>query len=74
MKLEKSYHNNLYPLEIINVAVSAYSRIAEISLEQCGDYTLCRFSRCVVSSALVVNEFDNYLIELMNSNRRYDYT
>ena len=48
-------------------AIEDYKRIAAIELVDNGNHYLCVFQNCVVDSKRVINEFDNYLIELMNA-------
>ena len=61
------YHKALYPFPVLLAAIEDYRRIATVSLSDEGDYFQCVFTNCVVDPERVICEFDNYLIELINS-------
>ena len=56
-----------YSSESIKRAIKDYKRIATITCSEEERYYVCRFSNCVIDTQKVINEFNNYLIELMNS-------
>lgn len=64
---EQIYTKNFYSREVLNQAIDDYKRIAVIELLEDGQYYHCAFSQCAVDTQLVINEFNNYLIELLNS-------
>ncbi len=55
----------IYPLEIIKIAVKEYSKFCTVNLEQKEKIALCTFSSDNIPADLIVLEFGNYLIELM---------
>lgn len=64
---EQVYTKDFYSKEVLNQAIDDYKRIAKIKLLEDGGRYKCKFSRCAVDTQLVINEFNNYLIELLNS-------
>lgn len=65
---EQVYTKTFYPKEVLDQAIADYKKIAKIKLLEDGKYFNCAFSQCAVDTQLVINEFNNYLIELLNSN------
>ena len=61
------YHKAFYRLPILLTAIDDYRRIATINLSDEVEYYRCTFTNCVVDSTRVICEFNNYLIELLNS-------
>lgn len=64
---EQVYTKTFYPKEVLNQATNDYKKIAKIKLLEDDNYFKCEFFRCAVDTQLVINEFNNYLIELLNS-------
>lgn len=64
---EQVYSKAFYSKEVILTAINDYKKIAKIKLFDCDEHYKCEFKKCVIGSEIVVNEFNNYLIELMNS-------
>lgn len=64
---EQVYIKTFYPKEVLNQAIGDYKKIAKIKLLEDDEYYKCEFLRCAVDTQLVINEFNNYLIELLNS-------
>lgn len=69
---EQAYTKAFYPKEVLKQAINDYKKIAKIKLVEDVWYYKCEFSRCSVNTQLVINEFNNYLIELLNSKRKTD--
>ena len=61
------YSKAFYTQETLAVAINDYKKIAIIKLLEDKGHYICEFSECLVDSQVVINEFNNYLIELMNS-------
>lgn len=61
------YSKEFYPIAVIQKAIHAYSKLAAIDVSEEKEYYKCIFSDCVIDSERIVCEFDNYLIELLNS-------
>ncbi len=74
MKNECLFNKNVYPKEVIASAIDDYRNISEIELyEEDNNYYKCRFNKCLLAPSIVMNEFNNYLIEILNSkHRRHD--
>lgn len=64
---ERVYTKDFYSKVVLNQAIDDYKKIAKIKLLEEGKHYKCVFFRCAVDVQLVINEFDNYLIELLNS-------
>ena len=64
---EQVYTKAFYRKEVLNQAINDYKKIAKIKLLEDDEYFKCKFFQCVVDTPLVINEFNNYLIELLNS-------
>lgn len=61
------YSKKFYTYEAVYFAIKDYKKIANISMAEDEDYYICTFSECITNPQRVVAEFNNYLIELMNS-------
>lgn len=61
------YKTNIYPENIIYTAVQRYAGICSIRVEHQGKEMVCVFSDSIADLELTVKEFDNFLIELINS-------
>lgn len=61
------FHKSFYPYHVLLTAIRDYRHIAQIELDDVGAHYRCTFTNCVAPTARVIHEFDNYLIELMNS-------
>jgi len=64
---KKSFSTEIYPLLVIEKAVVAYAEIADISTSSNGNCCLCTFIKKSIPIQLVIDEFGNYLIELLNN-------
>lgn len=64
---EQAYTKTFYPKEVLDQAIADYKKIAKIKLLEDGEYFKCEFFQCAVDTQLVINEFNNYLIELLSS-------
>ena len=68
MKNEVKYYNKgIYPIKVIRRAIDAYSAIGDIDFKEVNQLIRCGFSSDRVSADLMANEFDNYLVELLNA-------
>jgi hypothetical protein len=65
-KKEKQYSKELYPPSVLKQATRAYADIATIKVKNFGKATKCIFIEKDAPIQLVVNEFDNFLIEVLN--------
>ena len=63
----KYYNPDIYPVKLIRKAIDAYSAIGDIVIKEVDQIISCEFSSNRVSAHLMANEFDNYLIELLNA-------
>lgn len=65
---ERTYSKAFYTEDTLLKAINAYSNISKIELfEEDKEHYRCRFSESSIDCHIVMNEFDNYLIEIMNS-------
>ena len=63
----KRFDLEIYPLDLLRQAAHDYSKIAKIVIVPSKKFALCHFSRCKTDEQLTVNEFGNYVIELIGS-------
>ncbi len=63
------YDLRIYNKDKIKMAIAAYNKfcIVKIIAEE-NDQVICEFSSDKIPVNLIINEFDNYLIELMQIN------
>lgn len=62
IELTKKFYDKSYILEAIN----AYKGIANIKIDENQDYYICTVVSSKHSPQLVLNEFSNYVLGLMN--------
>lgn len=63
-------NKELFALEPITAALSAYQSIARIELSDDSNYWRCCFTECKYGEERTALEFENYLINLMNCKAR----
>ncbi len=56
----------IYTQSKIEKAIKDYQSLCEIELEENVKYFSCIFNNCKYSMDLTINEFENYVIDLMN--------
>lgn len=61
------YSKVIYARKAIESAIIDYKHIATIELTENRTYYICRFRKCIIAVQRVICEFNNYLIELMNT-------
>lgn len=59
---------NIFNITHVKKAVKAYKDICKIEIDQIGSYIVCEFTDCIYDSKETVNEFENYIIDLMNND------
>lgn len=64
---EQTYSKSFYSKALLKQAIIDYKAIARISLIEEDLYFKCKFNQCAVDTQTVKNEFNNYLIELLNA-------
>lgn len=69
LKLNKQ----IYDAAAVENAINAYRQLAAITLSEDAAHWCCTFRDCVYSESLTVSEFENYVIDLMNS-KHYDHS
>ena len=60
-------NKGIYSEKAITETIRAFSHLAEIELNDSDDYYICRFRQCRYESTLTMDEFGNYLIDLLNT-------
>ena len=63
LKLSK----DVYSSKAIYETIKAFQKIATIECTESEQYYICKFFRCHYETSLTMNEFGNYLIDLMNT-------
>lgn len=64
LKLNKEIYSKVY----IITAMQAYADLAQITVKDISEYWQCSFTRCRYDLQETILEFENYLIDLVNSN------
>lgn len=59
---------NIFKMKYIDHAAKAYEKICSIKISGEDDYIVCEFSNCIYDAEETSKEFENYIIDLMNSN------
>ena len=67
MKIERVYKKAIYPDKLIQRAVKDYASVGTIEVRPIQEGFRCVFSSLIVETERMANEFDNYMIELINS-------
>lgn len=67
-KINKSYSADIYPISIINRAATDYTDICKIGIIRKGPIIECEMVAKCKNIAEIGNEFDNYLIELLQEH------
>lgn len=57
----------IYPINCIYIAANEYQNISKIDIEFEDNKCLCTFKQCSTSVEIVIREFCNYVIDLMNT-------
>lgn len=63
LKLNK----DVYTEKAVREAIKAFKNYARIELTSSDQYYVCTFNQCRYNSGLTMDEFGNYLIDLMNT-------
>ena len=61
-------NNEIYPAWTIAQAVADYAALATVATYAESGQTICCFDQCRYDEELTVNEFLNYLVDLLNSS------
>lgn len=69
--MELKLNKQIFDGFVIETAISAYKGLATIDLLDGIDYWICSFFDCEYPEELTALEFENYVIDLMNS-KHYD--
>ena len=64
---DNRYSKEFYRADDVSAAIRDYKKLAKITISEENGYYICTFSDCLIDPKRIVLEFDNYLIELMNS-------
>ena len=59
--------NEIYSERAIKETIRSFSKLAEIKYSKSENYFICEFKKCVYDTQLTMDEFSNYLIDLMNT-------
>lgn len=60
-------NKEIFDIAVIQAAVKDYQNIAQITVTDTEAHWICNITNCVCDSNLVASEFENYIIDLMNS-------
>jgi len=74
MKMNKLIlEREIYSESMIKKAIEDYSLIAQIKMDKNDSGIVCTFIKTEYDLDKTIDEFENYLIDLTNSNRDFDY-
>lgn len=62
----------VYAREALDAAIGAFGALARISVSEDGAYWRCVFEECVHDPQRTADEFENYLLDLLNEGRHGD--
>ncbi len=69
MKMNELFLNkNYYSREHIAAAVTAFAGLCRVELSETDDHYVCVFSKCTYDVDVTKKEFENYLIDLINTS------
>ena len=71
MKAERSYNKAIYPESVLRRAARDYASLGTVNIAEADNANVCFFSSSLVEPERMAEEFDNYLIELLNSGEKY---
>lgn len=67
-------HKDIFDRSSIVSGVRAYQSLANIHIEEDKSYWICSFTNCVYEPELTQREFENYVIDLMNTQFAHGYS
>lgn len=67
MNKKISLSKQIYPAQMVARAIADYVALATIETYEEKERIICCFSQCRYDEELTVNEFLNYLVDLLNS-------
>ena len=62
----RCYSKNVYPYEVLKYAADAYKNLCDIIINEKETYWSVDFLNCKESEELIIKEFTNFLIEIIN--------
>ena len=63
----KKFDLDIYPMEQLQRAAKEYSSLANVKIFRAGTFANCLFMQCKYDQQLTVDEFCNYVIDLIGS-------
>ncbi len=57
----------IFSIKYIERAINDFSGLCNIYIKESDNMFLCTFDYCICDEALTIKEFENHIIELMNS-------
>lgn len=61
-------NSNIFSIIHVKKAITAYKDICKIDINEINNYIACEFKDCVYDLEETKKEFENYVINLMNTN------
>lgn len=58
---------NIFSKAYIEEAIRAYKDICNIEISEINNYIVCKFTDCIYNTEETIKEFENYVIDLMNT-------
>lgn len=66
-------NKEIFDIAAIQIAVKDYQNIARITVTDTEAHWNCKITNCICDSNLAASEFENYIIDLMNSKCHETY-
>lgn len=60
-------NTNIFNKICIEKAIQAYENICSIKISEIDNYIICEFTNCIYDIEETIKEFENYVIDLMNT-------
>lgn len=60
-------NKSIYNTGLVTQAIEAFDNLCKIKIVENGNYIECEFSNCVYDEDTTAKEFENYIIDLLNT-------
>lgn len=65
---ELKLSTNIFGIRNVEKAIVAYKDLCKIGINYTGNYIICEFTDCIYDNEETIREFENYIIDLMNTD------
>lgn len=64
---ELKLNTDIFDISCVEKTATAYKALCKIKINKTDNYMICRFTDCLYDEEETVREFENYIIDLMNT-------